>query len=641
MEVTIEAGDLLLVCRPCHRMDLFTMSLCYGAKVLGNTDWDHLGIVVEDPESHELFLLEANANGVTLYPLRDRLQRSKATMFAVRKLMGSRDAAYKQSLWELAHRYNFRKYNDSYFHLTSAMLASYQTFFSQVHTLSLSQRRLQADVNVLTKHLQQHTQPPAGQVSLLDAVAVHRRAELLQEISLTEARLAALSALSPAPTTPATDSNSKYFCSQLVAEILIELNGMSAHRLPYHYIPADFSSSSVVPAMASSLHASAYRYSADLVLAKESIAQIDHADGKVTVRLKKEPFQLDLNVGDVLPPNVTAQLTELADGLHLSVRGDIHILTPAHTAEQMDTQDVTVLGVLRQGMDSQVIMQLLKQLQKQHKDIYLQAEQRSRIALTDTMQLPGKTWSDEDIALQQRAFVVQDAWEASWRGLQAIAHMKPLQHFHGYEKTDIKLFLHAIRQYTTASVAGGEALWELFNEVVDLKVVLIPDAFHPKKHRAPSMDEVLLLFLLFEQFMLSPSKQKGGKDANQKLFEYFVRAFVTKYHHSHSHAVSKESVDKVVAQICATAVLVKSASDEKAGPTGKGSLFKLMWSVPVIACGTAAWRSTQHKPSASVHPPSFGSTAYLLRGTSRIRAARAGLLASVAVTAYCLVSLNR
>ena len=89
LDIPIDSGDIILFARPCIGMDPLSAFICFGAKTIGATKYDHIGLVVKDPQekSQEYFLLEANAKGITLYPLEDRLKRTKAKKVAIRKLL--------------------------------------------------------------------------------------------------------------------------------------------------------------------------------------------------------------------------------------------------------------------------------------------------------------------------------------------------------------------------------------------------------------------------------------------------------------------------------------------------------------------------------------------------------------------------
>lgn len=85
-------------------MSLFGAMLCYGAKVGDEklireqqySPWDHICVVVKDPETNKVYALEAALNGIQvlyqlgyntqLFEVDDRLQHSKAPAIAVRYL---------------------------------------------------------------------------------------------------------------------------------------------------------------------------------------------------------------------------------------------------------------------------------------------------------------------------------------------------------------------------------------------------------------------------------------------------------------------------------------------------------------------------------------------------------------------------
>lgn len=58
----VEVGDLVLFDRRCAPMGPFGASICYGAKALTMTPWDHVGVVVQR-EDGELCVLDANFSG--------------------------------------------------------------------------------------------------------------------------------------------------------------------------------------------------------------------------------------------------------------------------------------------------------------------------------------------------------------------------------------------------------------------------------------------------------------------------------------------------------------------------------------------------------------------------------------------------
>ena len=99
-------------------MDSVSAAICFSAKSLSFSPYDHVGLVVLHPDSGEPFFLEANAGGVTLRPLYERLKRSKASQLAVRRLTSSASVLHQQQhpgenfeekqrrrLWQVANEY--------------------------------------------------------------------------------------------------------------------------------------------------------------------------------------------------------------------------------------------------------------------------------------------------------------------------------------------------------------------------------------------------------------------------------------------------------------------------------------------------------------------------------------------------------
>lgn len=59
----VEPGDLVLFDRRCAPMGPIGASICFGAKALTMTPWDHVGVVVQR-EDGELCVLDANFSGL-------------------------------------------------------------------------------------------------------------------------------------------------------------------------------------------------------------------------------------------------------------------------------------------------------------------------------------------------------------------------------------------------------------------------------------------------------------------------------------------------------------------------------------------------------------------------------------------------
>ena len=253
--VGLKAGDLLLFSRPCSQMDFISAGICFGAKFLGWTEWDHLGLVVENPETNELFLLEANVGGITMHPLTERIKRTKSPKLSVRKLTIQVNHAapeevilqeFRSKLWSISQSYKDKSYNKSLFNMADALINSYtHNFFAKL--LKLKHERLVLKEN---EYMIQNLLSQEQNNSFLGSLMQIYIRSLKFKLEKIQGELLLLEKTSPKareniPLEKDRQSEA-YYCSQLVAEIFMEMNILSKHRLSYQYIPADFSSSTVM-----------------------------------------------------------------------------------------------------------------------------------------------------------------------------------------------------------------------------------------------------------------------------------------------------------------------------------------------------------------------------------------------------------
>jgi hypothetical protein len=110
--------------------------ICIAAKVSALNQYDHIGLVVEctehDDEKYkygELYLLEANIGGVTMYPLQERIGKSKARQIAIRTLKENSNHNItidtRIKLWEISKNAVGSKYDSSIINMFIALLTSY------------------------------------------------------------------------------------------------------------------------------------------------------------------------------------------------------------------------------------------------------------------------------------------------------------------------------------------------------------------------------------------------------------------------------------------------------------------------------------------------------------------------------------
>lgn len=241
MKIDIQCGDIILFDRPCIGMDFLSSMTCFAAKSTSFSNYDHLGLVVEDPSSGKVFLLEANANGVTLYPLDDRLRRTKASQIAVRKLVGHRSAQFKEELWNLAKDRNGKVYNRNFIQMSSAFFSSY---WNTDAAASPKLTKLTRNLTMIRNEINSNHHP---EQSIAHQLLVMREKQLTDHLKAlnknkkkVETNVASAGAVVQQSSTEALDS---YYCSQLVAEVLAHQGIiMTIGRKPENYLPADFSS---------------------------------------------------------------------------------------------------------------------------------------------------------------------------------------------------------------------------------------------------------------------------------------------------------------------------------------------------------------------------------------------------------------
>eukprot|EP01031_Cornospumella_fuschlensis_P042814 gene42814-52316_t len=485
---------------------------------MGNSDFDHIGIVVEDPETHELFLLEANVNGVTVFNLHERIIKSKATVFAVRKMMGDRALEFRRNLWKLAQQYQFRKYNSNMFSLIEATVASYNLFFSEGHNLALEHRALEGQLLLLRQMTSQLTS-----ASYLGPLVQQRILQIQSQLNLLDQRILSISQQFEASQS-SSKKESKYFCSELVAEVLMELNAFSKTRLSGHFIPADFSSASIVPVLTSSMRDSkTHRYAADIIVRK---AHIDHMQknaasagdgangGSLTLSLSppsSQPLKVRLNVGDLFPVSLLGPY--LAQGA-VAVAGDVQVLGGLGAGGAPPR----ILGILRSPINPQTCSSLLQMLSRQYPDLVLQAEARSVITIAESSTSTSSSSSSpssltssaslsstlssspsvlgSSLASQQALSLLQEAWESVWRGLGTVEERAATHPSHaisgkwrgGSSSKDagvMKICEHVLRLTLLSTPAlhkdSVADLWELFVELLQIEHMALPlDPFSPR-----------------------------------------------------------------------------------------------------------------------------------------------------------------
>lgn len=352
LQVDIEAGDIILFSRPCTSMPPLAGAICVGAKISSLTEYDHLGLVLENPKTHELLIVEANMQGITMYPLVDRLKRTRAKQVAIRKLHRSEtedttNNNFIQHLWDTVQKYANAQYNASLLDMSAAVMASYTQHRSSYAALQQRLFTLHHEINYMTSYLdhvrQSSLESDAAASTLLERCLRLRCQELEQEQKSAQNvfnmlafrrevhRPASSSSVPPSGTSPGASEFTKhpsYFCSQLVAQVFLDLGILHpAHRDANEYLPADFSSSTNlqglipnVPPLSTTKQAQKYSLSPDIVVQDpQSLVFLD-VDSSLST-LKSDPFipspNTSSSTSSPAEPSKPAKLTVLVPAASL------------------------------------------------------------------------------------------------------------------------------------------------------------------------------------------------------------------------------------------------------------------------------------------------------------------------------------
>ena len=109
----VDTGDIVLFDRSCFSLGIWGGLICTGAKFVGQTEWDHIGVVLRDPVSGELYLAEADLKGVKIRLLHERIKRSRSNKIVIRKLQVNRDIPnFHARAFEFVQDLKTRPYED-------------------------------------------------------------------------------------------------------------------------------------------------------------------------------------------------------------------------------------------------------------------------------------------------------------------------------------------------------------------------------------------------------------------------------------------------------------------------------------------------------------------------------------------------
>ncbi|CAI5709825.1 unnamed protein product [Hyaloperonospora brassicae] len=242
-DLKIDTGDVVLFDRKCSSMGIYGGAICAGAKLFGQTQWDHNGVIVRvpslapdaRPESLEdqLFVLEAALTGVKLRPLVARVRRSRGHDVAVRKLQIARTRAFQDMAVDFALSVVNAPYEDKLARLFNAGVS--------VPT-RIARERLFAALVASKKELSRLDVELAHR----DKMSVFEKEALLQERAAVHARYERLGAELRSKERSVFENAvevqaTKMFCSQLVARFYQHVGLLLPYPSANSYLPKHFS----------------------------------------------------------------------------------------------------------------------------------------------------------------------------------------------------------------------------------------------------------------------------------------------------------------------------------------------------------------------------------------------------------------
>ena len=230
----LDAGDIVLFNRRCLTFSPFGAAICFTAKAYARSRWDHIGIIVKDPDG-SLHLLDAGFGGVRKFPLRDRLERSKSDDLCIRRLAMPRTNEMRQKLSEFSDEVVQAPYKKAAQELLRVIKLPNR---AELERLSVLKLELEADLKSLEKQSRQVA--PTSQPVLQ---AEHDRVQ--RQLEVVTHRLSEEGEVSPGKAAfESLDISAGLFCSELVAAAFQRLDVLSPYPPATGYSPSDFSDNS-------------------------------------------------------------------------------------------------------------------------------------------------------------------------------------------------------------------------------------------------------------------------------------------------------------------------------------------------------------------------------------------------------------
>ena len=235
---TLDTGDIILFNRPCLSMGFYGGLICAGAKIIGRSPWDHVGVIIRHPELDTLFVLEASLRGVVMRPLDARVDKSSAHEVSIRRLSHVRslhqNALFRQCAYDFALEMKNRPYEDRIRPLFNAAFPVPTRLEREYLSSTLSHfeekinRMEEAFNNIITTF---EEKPMRMEILKLETERkkIQERMKVIEEkkaVSFFENK----------------EDQSQFFCSELVAALYIRLGILPTYPPSNSYIPYHFTS---------------------------------------------------------------------------------------------------------------------------------------------------------------------------------------------------------------------------------------------------------------------------------------------------------------------------------------------------------------------------------------------------------------
>lgn len=248
-DLHVDTGDVVVFDRACTSMNLYGGTICVCAKLFGQTQWDHNGVVIRDRSQSEtsaeaLYLLEATLTGVKMRPLVERLLRSKSNEVAVRQLQVARPSDFHDRAFAFANEVLDSPYEDRPRRMLNAgMMAPRRLERERLFDTLIASKKELARLEIDLEH--RRNMPDFERKALMkERDRVHDQYHtLVQQLSQTERSMFENELVPDAAAELQTEAKKthKMFCSQLAANLYQHLGLLLPYPSANSYLPKHFS----------------------------------------------------------------------------------------------------------------------------------------------------------------------------------------------------------------------------------------------------------------------------------------------------------------------------------------------------------------------------------------------------------------